>query len=218
MCVVSPTLLARGQGVATAEPALAGGPNVNVGVAVLVAVEVAVEVSVGLGWVVNGGVGRSGGEGAAECERLARLGEAGAGASWGGALLAGDTVVTGDSSGDIPLGTAVSPVAGALVAPDEDPRSASADRGECDPVSASTVTIPVAMIATRTPTTAAAPDSAIIRRRGARIACGKPLGRNAPARWATSRRYDSVSGLGSVHSSSTSSRSPGGSTAGGAMP
>ena len=63
MCVVSPTLLARGQGVATAEPALAGGPNVNVGVAVLVAVEVAVEVSVGLGWVVNGGVGRSGGSG-----------------------------------------------------------------------------------------------------------------------------------------------------------
>ena len=85
-------------------------------------------------------------------------------------------------------------------------------------MSASTVTIPVAMIATRTPTAAAAPDSAIIRRRGARIACGKPLGRNAPARWVTSRRYDSVSGLESVHSSSTSSRSPGGSAASGAMP
>jgi len=118
---------------------------VNVGDAVPVAVEVAVEVSVGLGWVVNGGVGRSGGEDAAECERFARLGETDAGAAGGGALLAGDTVVTGDSSGDIPLGTAASPVAGALVAPDEDPRPASADRGECDPVSASTVTIPVAM-------------------------------------------------------------------------
>jgi hypothetical protein len=64
---------AGGQGVATAERALVAGAagNVNVGVAVLVAVEVAVEVPVGLGWVVNGGVGRSGGEGAAECERFA---------------------------------------------------------------------------------------------------------------------------------------------------
>ena len=80
------------------------------------------------------------------------------------------------------------------------------------------MTIPVAMIATRTPTAATAPDSAIIRRRGARIACGKPLGRNVPARCVTSRRYDSVSGLESVHSSSTSSRSSGGSAASGAMP
>jgi len=195
---------------------------VNVGdavpVAVEVAVEVAVDVSVGLGWVVSGGVGKSGGEGAAECdERLTWLGETDAGAAAGGALLV-NAVLTGDSSGDTPLGIPVSPVAGAFAEPDEDPAPASADRGECDPVSASTVTIPVAMIATRTPTTAAAPDSAIIRRRGAWIACGKPLGRNAPARCVTSRRYDNVSGLESVHSSSTSSRSPGGSAASGAMP
>jgi hypothetical protein len=205
--------------------------NVNVGGAVLVAVEMAVEVAVdvavevavdvavGLEWVVSAGVGKSGGDGTAECdERLTRLGETDAGAAGGGALLVGDAALTGDSSGDTPLGTPVSPVAGAFAEPDEDPAPASADRGECDPVSARTVTIPVAMIATRTPTTAAAPDSAIIRRRGAWIACGKPLGRNAPARCVTSRRYDSVSGLESVHTSSTSSRSPGGSTASGAMP
>jgi hypothetical protein len=191
---------------------------VNVGDAVLVAVEVAVDVAVGLGWGVSGGVGRSGGEGAAERERFTLLGETDAGAAGGGALLVGDAVLTGDSSGDTPLGTPVSPAAGAFAEPDEDPAPASADRGECDPVSASTVTMPVAMIATRTPTTAAAPDSAIIRRRGAWIACGKPLGRKAPARCATSRRYDSVSGLESVHSSSTSSRSSGGSAASGAMP
>jgi hypothetical protein len=147
--------------------------NVNVG-AVLVAVEVAgavelaVEVPVGPGWGVNAGVGKSGGEGAAECdERFTRLGETDAGAAGGGALLAGDTVLTGDSSGETPLGTPVSPAAGAFAEPDEDPAPASAVREEGDPVSASTVTIPVAMIATRTPTTAAAPDSAIIRRRGA---------------------------------------------------
>lgn len=197
--------------------------NVNVGdavpVAVEVAVEVAVDVAVGLGWVVSAGVGKSGGEGAVECdERFTRLGETDAGAAGGGALLVADVVLTGDSSGDTPLGTPVSAAAGAFAEPDEDPAPASADRGECDPVSASTVTIPVAMIATRTPTTATAPDSAIIRRRGAWIACGKPLGRNAPARCVTSRRYDSVSGLESVHSSSTSSRSPGGSAASGAIP
>ena len=76
-------------------------------------------------------------------------------------------MLAGDSSGDTPLGTPVSPATGAFAEPDEDPAPASAVRGECDPVSARTVTIPVAMIATRTPTTAAAPDSAIIRRRGA---------------------------------------------------
>ena len=107
-------------------------------------------------------------EGAAECdERFTRLGETDAGAAGGGALLAGDTVLTGDSSGETPLGTPVSPAAGAFAEPDEDPAPASAVCEEGDPVSASTVTIPVAMIATRTPTTAAAPDSAIIRRRGA---------------------------------------------------
>ncbi|HEY2286024.1 MAG TPA: hypothetical protein VGH88_09815, partial [Streptosporangiaceae bacterium] len=146
--------------------------NVNVGdavpVAVEEAVELAVDVAVGLGWVVTAGVGKSGGEGTVECdERFTRLGETDAGAAGGGALLVGDAVLTGDSSGDTPPGTPVSPAAGAFAAPDEDPAPASADRGECDPVSASTVTIPVAMIATRTPTTAAAPDSAIIRRRGA---------------------------------------------------
>ncbi|HEX3312508.1 MAG TPA: hypothetical protein VHS32_40225, partial [Streptosporangiaceae bacterium] len=113
--------------------------NVNVGdavpVAVEVAVEVAVDVAVGLGWVVSAGVGKSGGEGAVECERFTRLGETDAGAAGGGALLVADAVLTGDSSGDTPLGTPVSPAAGAFAAPDEDPAPASADRGECDPVS-----------------------------------------------------------------------------------
>src|ERR1041384_729643 len=76
--------------------------NVNVGdavpVAVEVAVEVAVDVAVGLGRVVNPGVGKSGGEGTAECdERLIRLGETDAGAARDGALLADDAVLTGDS-------------------------------------------------------------------------------------------------------------------------
>ena len=99
----------------------------NVGGAVLVAVEVAVElaveVTVGLGWGVSGGVGRSGGEGAAGCdERFALLGETEAGAAGGGALLVGDAVLTGDSSGDTPLGTPVSPAAGAFA--DQERRAA----------------------------------------------------------------------------------------------
>jgi hypothetical protein len=165
------------------------------------------------------GVGEPGG-GEATVERVGftLVGETDAGAAGGGALLDGGALLTGDSPEGTSLGAPVSPVAEVLAEPDEAPGSAAADRGECDPVSASTVTIPVAMIATRTPTTAAAPDSAIIRRRGARIACGKPVGRKVPARCVTSRRYDSVSGLESAHSSSTSSRSSGGSAASGAMP
>jgi hypothetical protein len=154
-------------------------------------------------------------------EGFTLVGETDAGAAGGDVLLTGGALLTGESPGDAPPappGVPVSPVAEALAEPDEAPPSAASDRGECDPVSASTVTIPVAMIATRTPTTTTAPDSAIIRRRGARIACGKPLGRNVPARCVTSRRYASVSGLESVHSSSTSSRSWGGSAASGGMP
>jgi hypothetical protein len=107
--------------------------DVNVGGAVLVAVEVAVEVAVdvtvGLGWVVSAGVGKSGGEGTAECdERFTWLGETDAGAAGGGAVLAGDVVLagdavlTGDSSGDTPLGTPVSPATGALPSPMRIPR------------------------------------------------------------------------------------------------
>jgi hypothetical protein len=168
------------------------------------------------------GVEESGGGEAAGCDGdgFTLVGETDAGApAPGGALLdVGGALLAGDSPGDVPPGAPVSPVVTALAEPDADPGSAAADRGEWDPVSASTVTIPVAMIATITPTTAAAPDSAIIRFRGAWIACGKPLGRNVPARCVTSRRYASVSGLESVHSSSTSSRSSGGSVASGAMP
>ena len=106
----------------------------NVGGAVLAAVEVAVEgageVAVGLESVVSDGVGKSGGEGAAGCERFTLLGETDAGAAGGGALLVGDAVLTGDSSGDTPMGTPVSPVAGAFAEPDEDPAPASAVRGE----------------------------------------------------------------------------------------
>ncbi len=158
---------------------------VTVAVGVLVVAD-----AVGMGRVVASlGVGVPGGE-AVACDRegFALVGETDAGAAGSGALLTGGTLLTGESPGDAPPGAPVSPVAGVLAEPDEAPPPAAAGRGECDPVSASTVTIPVAMIATRTPTTAMAPDSATIRRRGARIACGKPLGRNVPARSITSRR------------------------------
>jgi hypothetical protein len=163
----------------------------DVAAAVAVAVGVLVVAdAVGTGRVVASlGVGVPGGE-AVACDRegFALVGETDAGAAGSGALLTGGTLLTGESPGDAPPGAPVSPVAGVLAEPDEAPPPAAAGRGECDPVSASTVTIPVAMIATRTPTTAMAPDSATIRRRGARIACGKPLGRNVPARSITSRR------------------------------
>ena len=77
----------------------------------------------------------------------------------------------------------------------------------CASLSASTVTIPVATIAIRTPTAAATPDSASHRCLGGLIGCGKPLGRNGPARCTTSSRYDCASGPASAHSPSTSSRS-----------
>ena len=94
----------------------------------------------------------------------------------------------------------------AAAGPGQWPDRPAADGGACDPVSASTVTIPVAVIAIRTPTAAATPDSASIRRLGALTACGKPLDRNDPARCVTSCRYDCASGLESEHSHSTSSR------------
>ena len=159
-----------------------------VAVAVAVGVPV-VSVGVGVGVKVLGVGVPGGGEAAArDREGFALVGETDAGAAGGGALTTGGVLLTGELPGDAPPGAPVSPAAEVLAEPDEAPPPAAADRGECDPVSASTVTIPVAMIATSTPTTATAPDSATIRRRGARIACGKPLGRNVPARSITSRR------------------------------
>jgi hypothetical protein len=171
----------------------AGGVDVDGGVGVPVAVDVAVEVAVGVGvgeWNVNLGVGVAGDGETAGCDgdRFTLVGETDAAATGGGALLDGGVLMAGDSPEGAPLGVPASPVAVALAEPGEPLVPAAADRGECDPVSASTATIPVAMIATRTPTAAAAPDSANIRRRGARIAWGKPLGRNGPAPCVTSRR------------------------------
>ena len=105
--------------------ALVGGAagNVNVGVAVPVAVEVAVEVSVGMGWVVNGGVGRSGGEGAAECDDVYPARRDGRGCRRG-RRAAGRrrTVVTGDSSRGYPAGHSLYPRSpGRSSQPDEDP-------------------------------------------------------------------------------------------------
>ena len=182
-------------------------------------VDVTVDVGVGVGgWNVNPGVEVCGaGEAVVrDGDGFAVVGEMDSGAARGGALLGGGALVVGDSPGDVAPAVPASPLAGALAEPGELP--AAACRGACDPVSASTVTIPVAMTATRTPTAAATPDSATIRRLGARTACGKPLGRNAPARCVISRRYDSASGLVSAHRSSISSRSPDGSSASGAMP
>ena len=169
------------------------------------------------GWKVNLGVELAGaGEAAVrDGDGFAVVGEKDNATAGGGALLAGALVTR---PGDVAPAVPASPLVGALAEPDELPAPAAACRGACDPVSASTVTIPVAMIATRTPAAAATRDSASIRRLGARTACGKPLGRNAPARCVTSRRYDSASVLVSAHRLRTSSRSPGGSSASGAMP
>lgn len=195
------------------------GVSVGVDVGVDVAVDVGVRVGVG-GWNVNLGVGVPGaGEAAVrDGDGFAVVGEKDSGAAGGGALVDGVALVDGGAPGDVTPAVPASSPAGALAEPDELPAPAAACRGACDPVSASTVTIPVAMIATRTPAAAATPDSASIRRLGGRTACGKPLGRNAPARCATSRRYDSASGLVSAHRSRISSRSPGGGSASGAMP
>ena len=182
-------------------------------------VDVTVDVGVGVGgWNVNPGVEVCGaGEAVVrDGDGFAVVGEMDSGAARGGALLDGGALVVGDSPGDVAPAVPASALAGALAEPGELP--AAACRGACDPVNASTVTTPVAMTATRTPTAAATLDSATIRRLGARTACGKPLGRNAPARCVTSRRYDSASGLVSEHRSRISSRSPGGSSASGAMP
>jgi len=190
------------------------GVPVSVGVGVAVPLGVGVGVSVGVG-KVNLGVELAGaGEAAVrDGDGFAVVGETDNATAGGGALLAG-ALVAGDGAPAVPA----SPLAGALAEPDELLAPAAACRGTCDPVSASTVTIPVAMIATRTPAAAATRDSASIRRLGARAGCGKPLGRKAPARRVTSRRYDSASVLVSAHRLRTSSRSPGGSSASGAMP
>ena len=196
-----------------------GGSGASV--AVDVGVDVAVDVGVGVGGsTVNLGVWVPGaGEAAVrDGDGFAVVGEKDAGAAGGGTLVDGGALVDGDSPGEVAPTIPASPLAGALAEPGELPDPAAACRGACDPVSASTVTIPVAMIATRTPAAAATPDSASIRRLGGRTACGKPLGRNAPARCATARRYDSASGLLSAHRVRISSRSPGGGSASGAMP
>ena len=150
----------------------------------------AVAVGVG-GRNVRLGVGEpGGGEAAAECDRegFTLVGVTDAGAAGGGALLDGGALLTGDSPEGTSLGVPVSPVAGLLAEPDEALWPTAADRGECDPVSASTVTIPVAAIAIRTPIAAATPDSASIRDLDGLAGCGKPLGRNGPALCITSRR------------------------------
>ena len=98
-------------------------------------------------------------------------------------------LVAGERLGDTPPADPVLAVTEALAVPDGLPeRPAAAGRGVCEPVSASTVMIPVAAIAIRTPTAAATPDSASIRDLGGLAGCGKPLGRNGPAVCITSRR------------------------------
>jgi len=130
--------------------------------AVGVAVDVGCDVGVGVGgWDVNLGVGVCGaGEAAVrDGDGFAVVGEMDSGAARGGALLGGGALVVGDSPGDVGPAVSATPLAVALAEPGELP--AAACRGACDPVSASTVTIPVAMTATRTPTA----NSVLARRR-----------------------------------------------------
>ena len=167
----------------------------GVGVAVAVEVEVdvgvGVAVTVGVGVGVGGfgvGVGNTGAEDVADGDGFALAGEAEDGAT-GGALMTVGALVAGERLGDTPPADPVLTVTEALGAPDGPPdRPAAAGGGVCEPVSASTVMIPVAAIAIRTPTAAATPDSASIRDLGGLAGCGKPLGRNGPALCATSPR------------------------------
>ena len=188
------------------------------GLGVGLAVDVGVGVGRGVGVGVGVGVGEGGADDVADGDGFALVGEA-EGAAAGGALVTTAAPVAGDRVGDAGPAEPEPAVTEAVAEPGELPgRPASADRGGCEPLSASTVIIPVATIATRTPMAAATPDSASSRRFGGLTGSGKPLGRNGPARSITFRRYDSESGWTSAHSPSTSSRNSGGGVASGAMP
>ena len=170
--------------------------NVELGVAVAVAVDVGVAVAVDDGVGVGVGVGRlgtgvgdTGLEDVADGDGLASIGEAEGAATGGGALMTAGALEVGDRLGAAPPADPALAVTEAPAVPDGLPdRAAAAGSGRCEPLSASTVMIPVAAIAIRTPAAAAIPASASIRGLGGLADCGKPLGRNGPALCATSRR------------------------------
>jgi hypothetical protein len=170
--------------------------NVGVGVAVAVAVDVGVAVAVdggvgvGVGVVrLGAGVGDTGLEDVADGDGLASIGEAEGAATGGGALVTAGALAAGDRLGAAPPADPALAVTEAPAVPDGLPdRAAAAGSGRCEPLSASTVMIPVAAIAITTPAAAAIPASASIRGLGGLADCGKPLGRNGPALCATSRR------------------------------
>ena len=168
----------------------------ELGVAVAVAVDVGVAVAVDGGVGVGVGVGRldvgagdTGLEDVADGDGSASTGEAGGAATGGGALMTAGALAAGDRLGAAPPADPALAVTEAPAVPDGLPdRAAAAGSGRCEPLSASTVMIPVAAIAIRTPAAAAIPASASIRGLGGLADCGKPLGRNGPALCATSRR------------------------------
>lgn len=190
------------------------------GVGVAVA-DVGVGVGVGVGDDVDDdGAGSAGAEVVAvrEGDGFALVGEADGTAVVGWPAGAGAVAVGDGLAGATAL--AVAPeVPAALVLPD--PPLARAAFGECagcEPPSARAVMIPVETMAITMAAAAAIREKARSRRRGCLTASGKPLGPNGPARSVTSCRYASVCWLSSAHSLSTSSRSPSGSAASGAMP
>ena len=168
----------------------------EVGVAVAVAVDVGVAVAVDGGVGVGVGVGRLGaGVGDTGLEDVADgdgfgLDRRGGGRRHrGGALVTAGALAAGDRLGAAPPADPALAVTEAPAVPDGLPdRAAAAGPGGCEPLSASTVMIPVAAIAITTPAAAAIPASASIRGLGGLADCGKPLGRNGPALSATSRR------------------------------
>jgi hypothetical protein len=174
--------------------------NVELGVAVAVAVDVGVAVAVddgvGVGVAVGVGVGRLGAgvgatglEDVADGDGSASTGEAEGAATGGGALVTAGALAAGDRLGAAPPADPALAVTEAPAVPDGLPdRAAAAGPWGCEPLSASTVMIPVAAIAISTPAAAAIPASASIRGLGGLADCGKPLGRNGPALCATSRR------------------------------
>ena len=167
----------------------------EVGVAVAVAVDVGVAVAVdggvgvGVGVVrLGAGVGDTGLEDVADGDGLASIGEAEGAATGGGALVTAGALAAGDRLGAAPPADPALVVTEAPAVPDGLPDRAAAAPGGCEPLSASTVMIPVAAIAITTPAAAAIPASASIRGLGGLADSGKPLGRNGPALCATSRR------------------------------
>ena len=165
----------------------------ELGVAVAVAVDVGVAVAVDDGVGVGVGVGRLGAgvgdtglEDVADGDGWASTGEAEGAATGGGSLVTAGALAACERLGAAPPALAVTE---APVVPDGLPdRAAAAGPWGCEPLSASTVMIPVAAIAITTPAAAAIPASASIRGLGGLADCGKPLGRNGPALCATSRR------------------------------